>query len=193
MTSISWIRASSTDFELHQLTLSHIIWLELHLCELHQLTLLTLRSNSWLWAPSPDIQLQLGGVATPPFSRSKRGHHVDCVSASTDHHVDAATAHQVDCVSASTWTLSATPVWPPRRQCNSGEKDAVAPPPAGTRVSCFERSLLKPNSALEIYAAGNTVTSKVPTRATAITWQFIKNRFCLIKPPLPPPTPLWKG
>ena len=39
--------------------------------------------------------------------------------------------------------LSATPVRPPRRQCNCGKKT----PPVGTRVSCFERSLLEPNSA----------------------------------------------
>ena len=43
--------------------------------------------------------------------------------------------------------LSTASVRSSRRHCNSGVKDGVAAPPAGTRVSFFERSLLEPNSA----------------------------------------------
>ena len=43
--------------------------------------------------------------------------------------------------------LSPSPVVIGGVSCNSGEKDGVAAPPVGTRVSCFERSLLEPNLA----------------------------------------------
>ena len=43
--------------------------------------------------------------------------------------------------------LSTTRVRSSRRHCYSGVKDGVAAPPARTRVSFFERSLLEPNSA----------------------------------------------
>merc|ERR1712030_246872 len=50
-----------------------------------------------------------------------------------------------------------------RRHCNSGVKDGVAAPPVGTRVSCFERSLLEPNSAwLSPGPEGNIITQLIP-------------------------------
>ena len=47
--------------------------------------------------------------------------------------------------------------------CYSGVKEGVAAPPAGTRVSFFERSLLEPNSArLMPGPEGNIITQLIP-------------------------------
>ena len=59
--------------------------------------------------------------------------------------------------------LSPSPVVIGGVSCNSGEKDGVAAPPVGTRVSCFERSLLEPNSARLLPGPeGNMITLLIP-------------------------------
>ena len=45
------------------------------------------------------------------------------------------------------------------------EKDGAATPPVGTRVSCFERSLLEPNSAqLSPRPKSNIITQLIPVQ-----------------------------